>query len=115
MTATVDRPARAVSPGQRLRARLRRDGVLLVLAVPGILLVLVFRYVPLLGNVIAFQDYQPFLGIWNSPWTGLENFRILLQPTFINALENTLVITLIQVVLVFPVPIVKEIKIKLRS
>jgi putative aldouronate transport system permease protein len=91
---------------ERVLHRIRRDRILLVLAVPGILLILLFRYVPLLGNVIAFQDFQPFLGIFDSSWTGWDNFAILSDPAFLNALRNTVIITLIQVVLVFPAPIV---------
>jgi putative aldouronate transport system permease protein len=89
-------------------ARWRRDRVLLLLGLPGIGIVLVFHYVPLLGNVIAFQDYQPFLGFGASPWVGFENFRVIVSgdPAFLNALVNTLTITAIQVILVFPMPIV---------
>ena len=91
---------------ERAVHRIRRDRILLVLAVPGILLILLFRYVPLLGNSIAFQDFQPFLGVFDSPWVGFDNFAILSDPAFLNALGNTVIITLIQVVLVFPAPIV---------
>lgn len=89
------------------RARLRTDWPLLLLAAPGILLILAFHYVPLLGNVIAFKDYQPFIGIWDSPWVGFENFRVLFDgdAAFMRALGNTLIILLLQVVLVFPAPI----------
>jgi putative aldouronate transport system permease protein len=87
--------------------RLRRDKVFLLLAVPGIAALLLFHYVPLLGNVIAFKDYQPYLGINESPWVGLSNFAVIFggDDAFLNALTNTLVITLLQVVIVFPVPI----------
>ncbi|WP_156254251.1 ABC transporter permease [Pseudactinotalea terrae] len=77
------------------------------MALPGVVLLLAFQYVPLLGNVIAFKDYLPFVGIGDSPWVGFDNFRIILDgdPRFLNALTNTLLITLVQVVLVFPIPI----------
>jgi putative aldouronate transport system permease protein len=89
------------------RSRLRTDWPLLLLAAPGILLILAFHYVPLLGNVIAFKDYQPFIGIWESPWVGFENFKVLFNgdAAFLRALGNTLIILLLQVVLVFPAPI----------
>lgn len=82
-------------------------GVLALMALPGVVLLLAFQYVPLLGNVIAFKDYLPFIGIADSPWVGLENFRVITDgdPRFLNALKNTLIITLIQVVVVFPIPI----------
>lgn len=88
-------------------ARLRRDWGLLLFAGPGLLLLLLFKYVPLAGNVIAFQDYQPFLGISGSEWVGVSNFDIIFNgdPAFISALKNTLILTFIQVVIVFPVPI----------
>jgi putative aldouronate transport system permease protein len=81
---------------------------LLLLALPGTALLLLFHYLPVLGNVIAFKDYQPYLGIVNSPWVGLANFEVIVNgdPDFLTALGNTLVITLLQVVFVFPAPIV---------
>jgi putative aldouronate transport system permease protein len=88
-------------------ARLRRSAPLLALAAPGVLLLLAFQYYPLVGNVIAFKDYLPFVGVWESPWVGLENFELIARGDhrFVNALTNTLIITLVQVLLVFPVPI----------
>lgn len=106
-SGAFDPPPRASTTiWQRTLHRIRRDRVLLVLAVPGIVILLLFRYVPLLGNVIAFQDFQPFLGIFNSPWAGLQNFSILTTPDFLNALRNTVILTVIQVIFVFPLPIV---------
>ena len=52
-----------------LGRRLLRDRVLLLFALPGTALIIAFHYVPLLGNVIAFKDYQPFLGIGGSAWS----------------------------------------------
>ncbi|SEE83499.1 ABC transporter permease [Ruania alba] len=87
--------------------KFKRDRLLLVLGAPGIVLVIIFHYIPLLGNVIAFKAYQPYLGIAASPWVGFENFRVIFNgdPAFVNALTNTLVISFVQLVFVFPVPI----------
>ena len=75
--------------------------------IPGALYFLVFAYLPLLGNVIAFKDYSPFLGIRDSPWVGLENFRQLFTDRdFHIALTNTLKIELLQLVFAFPAPLV---------
>jgi putative aldouronate transport system permease protein len=81
--------------------------LLLLLGLPGALALIAFHYLPLLGNVIAFQDYQPYLGITESDWVGVTNFSFLWDgnPEFLNALWNTLILTVIQTVLVFPVPL----------
>ncbi|CAM3412528.1 sugar ABC transporter permease [Occultella aeris] len=89
------------------RSRLRRDWVLVAMVAPGLVLLVLFQYVPLLGNVIAFQDYVPFLGFGGSEFVGLENFRTLFaDDAFWNSLVNTLLITLLNLALFFPVPIV---------
>ena len=81
--------------------------LLLLLGLPGALALIAFHYLPLLGNVIAFQDYQPYLGITESDWVGITNFSFLWDgnPEFLNALWNTVILTVIQTVLVFPVPL----------
>ncbi|BCJ70972.1 polysaccharide ABC transporter ATP-binding protein [Catellatospora sp. IY07-71] len=99
----------AAAPRRRMRwhQRLLRDRVLVLVALPGVVSLLVFHYLPWLGNVIAFKDYQPYIGILESPWVGLNNFRVIWEgdPGFLNALSNTLIITLLQVLIVFPAPI----------
>ncbi|WP_331448747.1 ABC transporter permease [Streptomyces prasinus] len=95
-----------------LRLRYRRDRVLLLMTLPAVALVLVFNYLPILGNVVAFQDYDPYISdngvvsMLNSPMVGLENFqRIIEDSAFWNALKNTLVLFFLQLVLFFPIPI----------
>lgn len=80
---------------------------LLLLAAPGVVVLLAFQYYPLLGNVIAFKHYLPFLGIWESEWVGWQNFEVIVNGDhqFLTALTNTLIITLVQVLVVFPIPI----------
>ena len=88
-------------------ARARRDKVLLLMALPGLALLLAFHYLPLLGNLIAFQEYLPFVPLGRSAWVGFDNFAVIFNgdPEFLNALKNTLLITLVQVIFVFPAPI----------
>jgi putative aldouronate transport system permease protein len=77
-----------------------------LLILPGFVYFVLFEYVPLIGNVIAFKDYSPFLGIRESPWVGLGNFRALFtDPDVGLALRNTLIISFLQLALFFPVPI----------
>lgn len=88
-------------------SRLRRDHPLLLLAVPGLFTLLLFQYIPLLGHVIAFKDYRPYIGIADSPWIAFDNFDVIIKgdPLFLNALVNTLIISFVQIVFVFPIPI----------
>ncbi|TKT03071.1 ABC transporter permease [Streptomyces lasalocidi] len=95
-----------------LRHRFRRDRVLILMTLPAVVLVLVFNYLPILGNVVAFQDYDPYVSdngvvsILNSPFVGLDNFyRMFEDPAFWNAVQNTLVLFSVQLLLFFPVPI----------
>src|ERR1700737_4663380 len=83
-----------------------RERWMSLLLLPGLVYVVVFRYVPLVGNVIAFQDYSPYLGLADSAWVGLQNFADLFTtPEVGTALANTLVISGLQLVLYFPAPI----------
>ena len=103
--------ARSVAPRSRrtrkpLGVRLRRDWQMLVLMIPGALALLLFFYIPILGNVIAFQDYQPYYSIAEAPFVGLEKFVELVEDErFLLALRNTLVYAAFQLVLFFPLPI----------
>ena len=73
---------------------------------PGLCYFLLFVYFPLLGNVIAFKDYSPFIGIRASPWVGLEQFeRLLTDPLFERALINTIQIEALQLFFAFPAPL----------
>ncbi|MFF5254349.1 ABC transporter permease [Streptomyces leeuwenhoekii] len=103
------RPERKVG----FRIRFRRDRTLILMTLPAVLLLLVFNYVPVLGNVVAFQDYDPYLSengfvaIFESPWVGLEQFeRVFADSEFWHAVQNTFVLFFLQLVLYFPVPIV---------
>ena len=73
---------------------------------PGLLFFVIYVYIPLLGNVIAFQDYSPFRGFLNSQWVGLKHFeRLFTDPDVLRVLRNTIVLNLLQLIFAFPVPI----------
>jgi len=89
-----------------LISKLRRDWVLLMLMLPGVAHLIVFVYLPNLGNIIAFQNYLPFLG-FSSQFVGFANFtQLFASPAFWQAVRNTLVISAMQLVLYFPAPII---------
>ena len=73
---------------------------------PGFVFFLVFAYLPLAGNVVAFQDFSPFRGVFGSAFVGMENFAaIFTDPEVLTALRNTIVISALQIVFAFPAPI----------
>ncbi|EGL16068.1 MULTISPECIES: ABC transporter permease subunit [Paenibacillus] len=88
-------------------SNLRKYKALYLLSIPGILYFIVFKYVPLMGSVMAFQNYNLFKGITGSPWVGLDNFiRMFEYDEFLNIFTNTLLIGLYDIVIAFPVPII---------
>ncbi|MBO0882704.1 MAG: sugar ABC transporter permease, partial [Mycobacterium sp.] len=91
----------------RFGRRLWQYRVPLAFAVPGLAFYLLFYYVPLLGNIVAFQNYLPFLGFLHSDFVGFTNFTTLFHDQlFWKATLNTLEITVLQLVLYFPAPII---------
>lgn len=98
----VGRPARPAGRG----VRMLREKWMYFFLLPGVLYFVLFQYVPLLGNVVAFTDYSPFLGFAASPWVGFQNFIDLFSDAeFVTSLKNTVLISLFQVVFAFPAPI----------
>lgn len=84
-----------------------RDLPIYLLLLPGLLLLFVFNYIPLFGVVIAFENFIPFKGIFNSPWVGFKNFEYFLADAkFWQVLRNTIEINILQIIFGFPVPII---------
>lgn len=85
---------------------LRRDKFLYLLIAPGVLFFLIFKYVPMWGVVIAFQDYSPYLGVTGSQWVGFDHFiRFFSNQDFYLLFRNTMAISLLSLVFFFPLPI----------
>ena len=81
------------------KAYMKRAWPLYVMIVPGVIFVLLFRYYPMYGVVIAFQDFSPARGFANSPWIGWKNFEFLFSlPEFSRIFGNTLVISISKIV-----------------
>lgn len=92
---------------REMKRNLRKYWPLYVMALPGILWFLTFRYIPFSGMIIAFQDYNIFKGVWGSPWVGFKHFEHFLQfPEFWRILRNTLLINLYDILFAFPAPII---------
>lgn len=74
---------------------------------PGLLLTLIFKYGPMGGILIAFEDYNVIEGVLGSQWVGLDYFRrFLSSPDFMNYLMNTLKLSIFGLLWGFPVPII---------
>ena len=86
---------------------LSQQKILIVFLIPAIILTLIFNYIPMFGLVMAFQHFEILKGFFHSDFIGLANFNEFLHtPDFYTALQNTIAINLISLVIVFPMPIV---------
>ena len=87
--------------------RVLRNWQLYVFLIPTILYFLIFRYYPMYGLQIAFRNYKASKGIWGSQWVGMRNFqRFFATADFWQLLENTLAISVGNLIISFPVPII---------
>ncbi|MFY1636436.1 ABC transporter permease [Solwaraspora sp. WMMB335] len=101
------RPAKTQLRSRSWRRALRRDWQLYSLVVLPLLFFLIFRYLPMLGNVIAFRRFQPGGSVFGEYWVGLRYVRMFLSDsTFWSVFTNTLVLGTLTLVVVFPLPIV---------
>ncbi|WP_246320529.1 ABC transporter permease [Paenibacillus qinlingensis] len=81
-----------------------------VLAAPGLLYFIVFHYAPMWGLVLAFKDYSPFVGVWDSPWVGLTNFKDFFSTSdFYILFKNTLLLSFLNLFVYFPFTIMLSI------
>jgi len=95
-----------VKPKKRFKT-FRRNMDLYLLLVPGLILLLVFKYVPMYGIIIAFKDFDLNAGILGSKWVGLYNFRRLIESaSFGVVFKNTLIISFYKIIILFPIPII---------
>lgn len=91
----------------RYLLNLRKHWILYLMIVPGLVYYITFKYVPLMGSAIAFQNYQIFKGMLGSPWVGFDNFKfIFTYQDFYHVLRNTATIAAYQLIFGFPAPII---------
>ena len=93
--------------GMKTLCRVSRRWQLLVMILPALIYLILFAYKPMYGIVIAFKNYSLKRGIAGSAWCGLDNFRRLFRSYwFPIILKNTLSLSLLSLVLGFPMPII---------
>jgi len=87
--------------------RMMKHSELYILLIPGLAFLLLFKYAPMYGIIISFQDFNIFNGIRDSEWVGLDQFRrLVLSDDFSNVFINTLLISFYKISILFPIPIV---------
>jgi putative aldouronate transport system permease protein len=126
MSALPDQPRSAVSANDLKRPRQtkqasnrfllwlkswkptwKQEKYLYVLALPGLLYFIIFKYIPLWGLSLAFTEYSPYLGLFKSEWVGLKHFQsFFANPDFWLLFRNTLAISFLNITLFFPMPII---------
>ncbi|AIQ68110.1 ABC transporter permease [Paenibacillus graminis] len=89
-----------------LLKRILKQWDLQLMVVPALLFILVFSYIPMYGVLMAFQDYNLFKGFTGSPWVGFKHFEMFFHaPEFWTVMRNTIVISLLKLLIGFPAPI----------
>jgi putative aldouronate transport system permease protein len=82
--------------------RLFSQKQLVFMSLPLLIYIIIFAYVPLVGWVMAFQDYSPGYSMFNQKWVGFKQFYFLFtQQNFLRVLRNTIAMSLINLVLGF--------------
>lgn len=95
-------PMRSKTKWGRIWSDVSRDKYLYVLALPGLIFFIIFKYIPITNLVIAFQEYSPYFGVLGSPWVGFEHFtRFFSNHDFWMLLRNTLAISFLSLIFFF--------------
>lgn len=94
---------RKVGERPSLFYEISKNKIAYLMALPAVILLILFNYAPMFGVVIAFQDYSPALGVLKSDWVGFDNFvRFFKSPYFMRCLSNTLGLSVYSLVMSFP-------------
>lgn len=87
--------------------RMRKEMPFHLMLLPGLIFVLIFKYIPMAGLCIAFQDYSPVFGLFDQTWIGWENFEYVFSlSTFPRVIYNTLFIAGLKIIAGIVVPVV---------
>lgn len=111
-------PMQKKSLVERIKKDIKKNYLLYLMLLPGIIILVCFKAAPVGAMVIAFQDFSAFKGIMGSDWVGLEHFKKILQdPYMLKLVSNTVILAVLSIVVVFPFPIIfslflNEVKIK---
>ena len=115
---TVLTPEQKAQEKARTWNRIKKDKWMYLLLLPGIVYFILFKFAPMWGVLIAFKDYYAGVDFINAPWVGVDNFvDFFTDSSFGQLLRNTLIISGMNLVFYFPLPIIislllNEIKVK---
>jgi len=105
MTTGTVRPEKVAIQNHLIRI-IKRDYQLYLLALPAVIYLFIFNYIPMYGVQIAFKDFLAMKGIMGSPWVGFKHFeRFFESYQFWNTVKNTLGLSIYQLVSSFPIAI----------
>ena len=77
-----------------------------IMLLPALTFLFIYNYIPLVGNLMAFQRFNPVRGLFRSEWIGLSNFRyVMLMPGTFQVLWNTFYIAMLKVIVGIVVPV----------
>ncbi len=89
-------------PKKNIFKKMMKQKSLIIMSIPFVIYIGIFGYIPLVGWLMAFQNFSPSKGLFNQTWCGLSQFKFLFaDPTFLNVIRNTLCMSLINLVLGF--------------
>ena len=92
---------------RKSREKWRLTWPLHVMIWPAAIATFIFAYLPMAGLILAFQDFKPYRGVWNSPFVGLEHFRFMFEyPDSKQVIINTIVIAGLKIIFGLLVPFV---------
>ena len=90
-----------------LTRRIRKHIPYYILLILPMIYFVIFRYGPILGNVLAFRRYMPGQSVYGVEWVGLKYFQQFLRdPAFWNAFKNTLILSVLNILISFSLPII---------
>lgn len=92
--------------GRKLRKRFKKELPFHLMLLPAVVMVVLFKYIPMAGLSIAFQDYSPLYSIFEQEWCGWENFKYIFSlSTFPRVIYNTLFIAIMKIAAGIIVPV----------
>lgn len=104
---SVNTPVKAARTEKPAWKRFLMQWQVQVMIFPALLFIFVFNYIPMYGVLMAFQDYNLYKGFLHSPWAGFKHFDMFFNsPDFFRVIRNTIVISVLKLVINFPAPIV---------